>query len=278
MMQYGISTVVLGRTDLELALRWIAAAGFTQIEILAEPPHLAPGNLDPQKVRAWLDELGLAARVGHGIYSYQTPNCGALDEAERRRSVRFVATCFEPLAAVGAQFVVLHPTGYSLDYTADKRQKVLDQARKSMDELATLGARAGIRIAWENLPHHGTERPLHDMAELRALIDDLPEHVGLCLDTTHALIAGHDPVEQLEVAFDRLFCLHLHDSDGEGDCHWVPGRGVIDWQGFIARLDERCFAGTRTIEVMSTDETEDEVLAQALAVARQWHRAGRAAL
>ena len=105
------------------------------------------------------------------------------------------------------------------------------------------------------------------MSELRPAIDDMPDHVGLCLDTTHALIAGHDPLGQLNIAADRLFALHLHDSDGEGDCHWVPGRGIIDWQPFIRRLDELEFAGPRTIEVAACEGNEDRVLGEVARVA-----------
>lgn len=108
------------------------------------------------------------------------------------------------------------------------------------------------------------------MAELRPLVNDLPAHVGLCVDTTHATISGHDPIEQFRIAGDRLFCLHLHDCDGRKDCHWVPGKGIIDWPDVLACLDEIKFTGPRTLEVISTPNDSDAVLADALRVARQW--------
>jgi sugar phosphate isomerase/epimerase len=269
-MRYGVSMMVFAHADLEAALRRIAASGFDRIEINSEPPHLCSGEYDPRVVRGWLDDLGLRAPVGHGLFSHDNPNAAALDEADRRRSVEIMASCFEPLVTVGAEVVVLHPTGYAKDYCDDNRQAHVDQARRSMRELAKVGADLGIRMAWENLPHHGAARPLHDMRELRPLIEDMPAHVGLCLDTTHAVIAGHDPIEQLNIASDRLFCLHLHDTDGQRDCHWVPGRGVIDWQQFVARLDETAFNGTRTLEVTSTPQTAEDVVAEAFGVALRW--------
>lgn len=272
MMQYGVSTGLFAGTNLKFALQQIAAAKFEQVEILAEPPHLYPCLHATNQVMAWLNDLGLKARVGHGIFSDGRPNCGTLDESKRRESVLHVATCFEPLVAMGAEFVVLHPTGYSLnEFTDRKRPQVVRQVAKSMKELAAMAQDTGIKLAWENLPHHHTARPLHDMQELRALIDPMPDHVGLCLDTTHALIAGHDPLAQLDIASDRLFCLHLHDSNGQDDCHWVPGRGLIDWNPFINRLGELGFSGTRTIEVKAgAGDDENEIIAQAAAKARQW--------
>lgn len=274
-MRYGISTVILNEHELVPALKRIAAAGFHQIEISAEPPHLTPGQCDPQDVAACLNDLGLIARVGHGLYGHGLPNLAALDEAQRTEAVAYVQTCFEPLAAIGVEVAVLHPTGYSLDYTASNRQQVIDQALRSIEALALVASDSGLKLAWENLPHHKMiGRPLHDMVELRSLIEKMPPHVGLCLDTTHALISGHDPLEQLNIAGDRLFCLHLHDSDGQEDCHWTPGKGVINWTPFIARLNEISFTGPRTLEVMSTPENEDETLAEAAAVARKWDLQG----
>ena len=269
-MHYGVSTQILSHHDLESALRRIAEAGFTQIEISTEPPHFYPGTFDPDIVRGWLGELGLHAPVGHGLYSHASPNAAALDEADRHRSVQFIRRCFEPLVAIGVDIVVLHPTGYAKDYVPQHRQRHVEQAQRSMEELAHAAGDLGLCIAWENLPHHGTERPLHDMRELRQLIEEMPPHVGLCLDTTHTTISGHDPVEQAQYAGDRLFCLHLHDTDGQHDCHWVPGCGITDWPAFLAQLDVMDFRGPRTLEVISNPEAEADTLAKTVEVARQW--------
>ena len=115
-------------------------------------------------------------------------------------------------------------------------------------------------------------RPLHDMVELKKLIENMPPHVGLCLDTTHALVNGHDPLAQLNIAADRLFCLHLHDSDGQGDCHWVPGKGIIDWQPFLARLNQLNFSGPRTLEVTAEEPQEEKTLTEAAAVIQKWQQ------
>ena len=77
-MPYGVSTMVFAHLDLEAALRRIASAGFDRIEINSEPPHLCSGAYDPLVVRGWLDELGLRAPVGHGLFDHQAPNAAAL--------------------------------------------------------------------------------------------------------------------------------------------------------------------------------------------------------
>jgi sugar phosphate isomerase/epimerase len=270
-MHYGISTSLLHRHKLEPALKRIAAAGFRQIEMSSEPPHLAPGEYQTLEIRALLNDLGLTAPVGHGLYQHGTPNLAALDESQRQEAVAYVQTCFEPLMNIGVEIVVLHPTGYALDYTEANRRQVIDQALRSMEALCVVAGKMGLKLAWENLPHHNTARPLHDMVELHDLVEQMPPHMGLCLDTTHSLIAGHDPLAQLNIAADRLFCLHLHDTDGQEDRHWVPGKGVIKWPPFLARLNEIKFSGPRTLEVMATEDEEEKTLAQAANVAHKWH-------
>ena len=266
-MSYGVSTSILSRVPLQQVLRRLAAAGIEQIEISAESPHFTPGIAVTDTVRGWLDQLNLTAPVGHALYS--KPNLSALDESVRAQSVKDVAASLEMMVAIDTRLAVVHPTGYSPDYREDNRTAFMDQARKSMHELATIAGDIGMRLAWENLPHHGAPRPFHDMAELRAVIADMPGHVGLCLDTTHALIAGHEPLAQLRIAEDRLFCVHLHDCDGAVDCHWVPGRGIIEWGPFISRLDELSFAGPRTIEAIAPVGAEGEVICDVARLTRE---------
>ena len=62
----------------------------------------------------------------------------------------------------------------------------------------------------------------------------------------------------------------MHDSDGSGDCHWVPGRGIIDWKSFIIRLHEMDFKGMRILEVVNKTDTPDETIAEGSAVVKQW--------
>jgi len=65
-----------------------------------------------------------------------------------------------------------------------------------------------------------------------------------------------------------LFTLHLQDNDGQGeDQHWLPGRGVTDWDALLSALDRMAFRGVRTFEVMRGEEPD--ALLQALAALRQ---------
>ena len=106
------------------------------------------------------------------------------------------------------------------------------------------------------------------------MIADLPEHVGICRDTSHACNNGFNSADEARISGGRLSCLHLSDGEGHGrgDCHWIPGQGIIDWRAFNATLEEIGFAGPRIFEVLAEEGREDHVIQQAFAVAREWEQ------
>ena len=74
-------------------------------------------------------------------------------------------------------------------------------------------------------------------------------NLRMCLDTGHAAVFGIGPGEVLrQVGKEYLACLHVHDNDGEGDRHWVPYTGVIDWADFSRALHEIGFGGALSLE------------------------------
>ncbi|MCL2832037.1 MAG: sugar phosphate isomerase/epimerase [Treponema sp.] len=46
----------------------------------------------------------------------------------------------------------------------------------------------------------------------------------------------------------KLYCLHLHDNDGSGDQHTIPGNGSIEWQTVIGKIKHSGFGGSVTLE------------------------------
>ena len=272
-MQYGISTTVILPEELESGLERIKKVGFNEVELLWEPPHFSLGMDSIEEIHSLMNRFDLSMRVGHspigGI------DLASLDIGKRKASLAEVARSFTFFKELGAESVVVHPNGSYPDmfsmYREENRDASVTKTKESILELVESAIDTGIKIALENLCHVGSARPLHSMEDLFELIADMPrEYVGLCLDTTHAKFSGHDPLQQLNVAADRLFTLHLHDTDGNGDQHWVPGKGIIDWDGFIGRLADLNFTGSRTLEVASTRETTESVLEGSIKIATDW--------
>ena len=63
--------------------------------------------------------------------------------------------------------------------------------------------------------------------------------------------------------------MHVSDNDGREDKHWNPGKGVIDWDGFIEELGKARNLETLALEVFPEGEelSEEAFLEEAYDVA-----------
>lgn len=71
---------------------------------------------------------------------------------------------------------------------------------------------------------------------------------GAVVDTGHNFIAG-DLYGQIEGLGNKVKELHLHDNDGQGDQHQIPGKGRIDWGKVVAELKTIDFKGPLMLEI-----------------------------
>ena len=268
--------------DLAATLEAIAAAGFCEVELMAEGAEWEkPGAHDAGPCREALERPGI---FPHTIHTPMTgTNLASSIEAIRRDSIARIADAMRYLGEVGGRTAIVHPTGHPTPeeepYALENRGAVMERSHRSVSELVAVAAETGVRMALENLGSktRNPYRPLSSMQELRAFIAGFPpEHVGLCLDTGHACISGLDPAEQARVASERLCALHIQDVDGLEDCHWVPGRGVIDWSAVGEALEAIGFDGAWTMEAMtsSTEATAEQVAAECKALSDRWEAEG----
>jgi sugar phosphate isomerase/epimerase len=265
------------------AVERTAAAGFAETELMAEGEHWQNATKgDLMRLKSALESTGLFPHTLHapmiGI------DLASGNEAIRRDGIEQMTTAMRILAELEGRTVIVHPTGRpgadEEDYAWENIGAAADRAHKSVSELVRVAEETGTRMALENLPSTGLLcRPLVSMQELRAFIADFPEdQVGLILDTGHACISNLDPATQARVAGERLIALHLQDVDGERDCHWVPGDGVIDWTEMGQALTDIAFDGAWTIEALSihTESSADEVATACSQLRERWASNGMA--
>ncbi|HBF39639.1 MAG TPA: xylose isomerase, partial [Firmicutes bacterium] len=95
--------------------------------------------------------------------------------------------------------------------------------------------------------------------------------LGFCYDAGHenCYTQGADLLSRYG---SKLMALHLHDNDGSGDQHRIPGDGTIDWQALQAGLKRSGYPGAIALEVIHENgdpETAESYLKRALDSARQ---------
>lgn len=176
----------------------------------------------------------------------------AVDKAARRRCVDYIRRYIDLSARFGAQRLVLHPSTEPIE-TCERERKI-ELARRSIEELTESAEAIGAMLSVENLPRTCLG---NTVAEMEQLTDNL-EHTGICFDTNHLLTERTELL--IERVGSRIATIHCSDFDGHNECHWVPGQGVTDWGATLGLLTAKGYRGPFVFEVFrNSDATKPTI-------------------
>lgn len=157
-----------------------------------------------------------------------------------------LAQGLEVAEALGATMMVAHSPfnhWYAQNFLNwdGMREKLFENAQDTLADALKRGGDIGCTIVLENcddvLPA--------DRRELAEAIDS--PNLRLSVDTGHANLVhgsnGAPPVDYfIKDAGEMLAHVHLQDTDGYADRHWIPGEGSIHWASVfdaLAKLDAK---------------------------------------
>ncbi|MGH6924673.1 MAG: sugar phosphate isomerase/epimerase family protein [Propylenella sp.] len=252
----------------EDAIRRIAGAGFTAIELIAWNKDHLDNYWTKTKIadiRKELTTSGLAlSQLVH------TPHdLSSADKAKRDAAVVQWGKAVEVGADLGTPIVNMvssHPFAMrdtqemprittkplvqkyatrDVPRDVDWDQNFRDYV-DAMRRCAELCAKAGTRMSVE--PHPGRYLANHDGA-LRLL-----EHVdhpamGINFDPSHTFPIGDFPNITVYRLGKNIIHLHVSDNDGVTNVHWRPGMGKIDWLAMFQALKDVGYDGVVSIEL-----------------------------
>lgn len=232
------------RGDLETELRLAAALRADVLEILPDWRRYP----DAGALKARVADAGLSIHSAHGCWGGQTiradrVDLGSLDPLVHTTGLDDLRRCADWLVEAGGRFLVVHPGGLSDPEEASPRREAL---AGGLEALALHVEGTGLIVCVENMPpgvHPGSR--MIDLAEIVAQLDR-PE-LGLALDTGHANMTALAAAETL-AAGRLLRTTHVHDNDGRTDSHDPPGRGTVDWEGWLRALDQVEYRGPIMLE------------------------------
>jgi sugar phosphate isomerase/epimerase len=222
------SAAFFGR-PLASTFRLAAETGYRGVEVMVTKD---PDSQDPRRVRALSEEFGLEVGALHAPCLLLTRRVWGADPVGKiERSVWAAEDA-------GIALVVVHPP-----YRWQRAFR-----RWMLDDLPWIEQRTGVAVAVENMfPLRVAGRGLtfHSNQDL----EQLEGMHHLALDTSHAAVAGHDPIDLRRRFGERLRHVHLSDNAGRGwDSHLPPGRGVLDLEGFLRSLGPT-YDGAVSLEV-----------------------------
>jgi sugar phosphate isomerase/epimerase len=215
---------------LSWTFRLAADCGYRGVEVMVTKD---PDSQDPARIRALAGEYGLTVGALHAPCLLLTRKVWGTDPIGKiDRSVEAAADADIPV-------VVVHPP-----YRWQRGFR-----RWLVEELPHVEQRTGVAVAVENMfPVRvaGKDVTFHSNQDLEAL--EGMHH--LVLDTSHAAVARHDPVEVRRLFDSRLRHVHLSDNAGKGwDSHLPPGDGVLDLDAFLEDLAGSTYGGAVSLEV-----------------------------
>ena len=225
------STAALFARPLAVTMDTIADAGYAGVEVLVTKD---PASRDPRMIRELAAERGLTVGAIHAPCLLLTRRVWGTDPVGK------VYRAIETAERAGVPLVVVHPPfrwqpGF---------------ARWLEERLPGLVERTGVDVAVENMfPIKVGARATVKLHTDRDL-DELDRYGSLVLDTSHAVVAGHDPVDVRRRFGSRLRHVHLSDNAGKGwDSHLPLGEGVLDVDAVLDDLAAGGFAGSVSLEV-----------------------------
>ena len=159
------------------------------------------------------------------------------DDFSRNLCVERLKHLIEFLAPLEIKNATLHPGRL---FNGLERSEGVEIVRRTVKSLIPTVEKYGMNLNLEICPRGligGTPE------EMEALVEGMPECVGICFDVNHADCRYAEVPEWIARLGKRIRTFHISDCDGIDECHWFPGFGILDWERImqeINRLDHDC--------------------------------------
>lgn len=150
---------------------------------------------------------------------------------ERRICAQRLAHCIEFFAPLGMKHMTMHP-GSVLG--SQSRASGIEAVRDVIRYLVPYAEKIGANINIEVCPR-GSLGGVPE--EMLAIMDGMPDCVGICFDVNHANERYAEVPEWITILGKRINAFHISDCDEIDECHWVPGVGVLDWKRIMQAIN-----------------------------------------
>ena len=229
------------RGDIETNLARIAALGYQGVELAIRDPAL----VDTDALLGLLDRCGLAVpAIGTG-QAWGEEGLSFTDPDPALRGAAVERACSHvPLArSLGAQIVIGLLRG--VVQPGVSHSQAWAWMVEALQRCAEVAGPAGVRLCLEPLNRYETGL-VHRVSEGLDLLEQVgAPNLGLLLDTFHMNIEEPDPEAAVRAAGDRLFHVHLADSN-----RWYPGAGHIDFGSLLYQIEQAGYEGYLSGEFM----------------------------
>jgi len=168
------------------------------------------------------------------------------DANSRNKILKYYKTAIRSAYQMECRNVAIH---HRVPLSFDDKNLNDEAYKTTVDFLKLLvpyAAKYKVTLCLENLPF---PQPVYNVINTIDIVKQVnSKYCKCCIDTGHANITEKDFFNSLEYAKDYIKIFHVHDNDGKGDLHWVPGKGTIDWKRYGSFLKGINYQGVVSLE------------------------------
>ena len=225
----------------------IAAMGYDGVELAIRQPRLLDGDAVVRVLERYgqgVPAIGTGQAWGEEGLSFTDPN-----PAVRAAAVQRVKEHVPFAARVGAQIIIGLLRG--IVKPGVSHEQAMRWLIEALRECCEAAAPAGVRLCLEPINRYETTL-VNSVAQGLELIAAVgADNFGLLLDTFHMNIEEPTMASSLRAAGDRLFHLHVADSN-----RWHPGAGHINFAHLRVVLEDMGYDGWVSGEFMPQPDGE----------------------
>ncbi len=226
----------------ENKLKEMSENGFEAIEL----GTAGPWNLEEEKQNypfikdfiKMVNDYGIIYHGDHLPFSLPWWQFASPIEERRKQAVDAFKRAVDMHGEYLPNLFVIHPD--DMPENDEIRPFMLEQLTKSMLAVCDYSPRP---VCVENLV---STRLLNKVSEAKELLNNVPK-LFMTIDVNHSLL--QKPEDYILEIGDRVKNLHISDNNGEKECHWLPGEGVIDFNAVLTNLEKIGYDGTFNYEV-----------------------------
>lgn len=210
----------------------LAAAGFTDVEVgfgrISNREDLKDLKTKIEQIKGWLDVKNINIWSIHIPYGKDI-DISLIDESERAMAVQEITTLIKAARELEPEKLVIHPSFEPLP--AEEREERLKACISVLPQLMQTAARYDMELCIEDLPRTCLGNTSAEINKILAAVPGL----AVCCDVNHLLQESTESF--IDAVGSRIVTLHISDYDGLDEKHWLPGKGVIDWNKVIQSLE-----------------------------------------
>ncbi len=238
----------------EEKVRELSEAGFTDVEIgfgrIKSREDLKELNAKVKVVEKWLDAQGINIWSIHIPYG-KSIDISLIDETERAMAIQEVSTLIKAAKPLKPEKLVIHPSFEPIP--VEEREDRLNACIASLPLIMKIASKYEMHLCIEDLPRTCLG---NTSTEINTLLSETPG-LGVCCDVNHLLQETTE--EFIDAVGSPIVTLHISDYDGLDEKHWLPGKGIINWNNVLHSLELSGYNGPFMFESAGTFQEKAEV-------------------